>query len=170
MSALPTDIRFAGRSMLRRPGFSFVSVLVLAIGIGAVTVMFSTLNGVLLRPLPFHDPDRLVWCWSTNESGRDNSVGAMDYFDYRERNDVFSSLAAHLVFTPARIVTGEGSPERITTTIVSADFFETLGIHPLHGRTFAPEEEIEGGPNVVVSVTASGRENSVGIPVPSAES
>ncbi len=150
MSSILADARFAIRSMRRRPGFAFIAVLVLAIGIGAVTVMFSTLNGVLLRPLPFPEPERLIWCWSTNESGGDNSVGALDYFDYRERNDVFSSLAAHLLFKPARVITGEGEPERITSTIVSANFFETLGRHPLHGRSFVPEEEMEGGPRVVV--------------------
>lgn len=150
MSALPADIRFALRSLLRRPGFSLISILVLALGIGAVTVMFSTLHAVVLRPLPFREPERLVWCWSTSESGRDNSVGALDYFDYRERNDVMSSLAAHLVFTPGQIVTGRGEPERTSTTVVSANFFETLGIPPLHGRGFVPEEEIEGGPRVVV--------------------
>jgi putative ABC transport system permease protein len=149
MSHLIADIRFAARSLLRRPGFALISVLVLAIGIGAVTVMFSTLNAVLLRPLPFRDPGELVWCWSTIES-RMNSSAAMDYFDYRERNDVFSSFAAHLIFSPGRIVTGHGDPERLPSTIVSANFFDTLGTPPLHGRVFAAEEEVEGGPNVVI--------------------
>jgi predicted permease len=150
MSSIVADTRYAVRSMLRRPGFALIALLVLAIGIGAVTVMFSTLHGVLLRPLPFPEPEELIWCWSVNESGGDNTVGALDYYDYRERNDVFSSLAAHLLFRPRVIMTGEGEPERITSTIVSGNFFETLGHHPLHGRSFVPEEEIEEGPGAVI--------------------
>lgn len=151
MSLLLADARYAVRSILRRPGFALIALLVLAIGIGSVTVMFSTLHGVLLRPLPFPEPEELIWCWSVNESGGDNSVGALDYFDYRERNDVFSSLAAHLLFKPRIIMTGKGEPERITSTIVSGNFFETLGHHPLYGRSFIPVEEVEGGPSVVIA-------------------
>jgi len=149
MDTLWSDLRFALRSIHRRPGFSLVSILVLAIGIGAVTVMFSTLNAVLLRPLPFDKPDELVWCWATTEGRTSNSISAMDYFDYRERNDVFASLASQLIFRPGLVVTGAGEPERVRSTRVSANFFETLGIRPLHGRMFAPEEE-EGGPDVVI--------------------
>jgi predicted permease len=150
MGSLLSDIRFAVRSILRRPGFALLSVLVLAIGIGAVTVMFSTLNAVILRPLPFPESDRLVWCWSTTESGNNNSTSAVDYYDYRERNDVFSSLAAHLVWTPGQIVTGEGEPERVPSTVVSRNFFETFATPPLLGRSFTAEESVEGGPNAVI--------------------
>ncbi len=150
MGTLLSDLRFAVRSIFRRPGFAVLSVLVLAIGIGAVTVMFSTLNAVILRPLPFPEADRLVWCWSTTESGRDNSTSAVDYFDYRDRNDVFSSLAVHLVWNPGQIVTGEGEPEQVPSTVVSQNFFETFGTPPILGRSFTLEETVLGGPNAVV--------------------
>ncbi len=91
------DLRFAARSLQKRPGFALICVLVLGTGIGAVSAMFSTLNAVVLRPLPFEEPERLVWVWATNETMSANSVSAMDYYDYRDRSDSFESLAAHLV-------------------------------------------------------------------------
>ena len=107
------DIRFALRMFLRTPGFTLASVLVLAIGIGAVTVMFSALNSVALRPLPFEEPDRLVWAWGANETRNTNSMSAEDYWDYREQATSFESFGAFLVFTPRAIITGESEPERV---------------------------------------------------------
>jgi len=144
-----TDIRLAGRNMRKHPGFTLVSLLILAIGIGGVTVMYSTLNGVALRLLPYDEPDRLVWVQAITDAGRPNTVAALDYFDYRQQCSSFASLGAHLTFRPGVIITGEDEPERVISTTVSHNLFSTLGIAPLHGRTFTLDEEVLGGPNVV---------------------
>jgi putative ABC transport system permease protein len=146
------DIRFASRSFRRSPGFTLASVLVLAIGIGAVTLMFSLLNSVVLRPLPFEDPGELVWISSMNQARgvTSNSTAALDYWDYREQSDALESVAALLVFTPQAIITGRDEPERVPSTIVSYNFFATLGIAPQLGRSFLLEEERTGEQNVVV--------------------
>jgi len=144
------DLRVATRGILKRPGFSLSVVLILALGIGAVTVMFSTLWGVVLRPLPYPDADRLVWAWATTDTGQNNSLSALDYFDYRDNCDAFESLAARLVWRPARVITGDAEPERVVSTKVSANLFATLGVAPLHGRSFVAEEEVLDGPNVVM--------------------
>jgi putative ABC transport system permease protein len=150
MKTLWQDIRFAVRMFRRSPGFTFASVSVLAIGIGAVTVMFSTLNSVALRPLPFDDPERLVWAWGTNETRNANSMSAEDYWDYREETDALESLAAFLLFTPRAIITGETEPERVFSTLVSYNLFSTLGVSPQIGRAFLKEEERTGSENVVI--------------------
>ncbi len=144
------DVRFALRMFLRTPGLTAASVMVLAIGIGAVTVMFSTLNSVALRPLPFENPDRLIWAWGTTETRNSNSMSAPDYWDYREQATSFESLGAFLVFTPRAIITGDAEPERVFSTLVSHNLFATLGVAPQIGRSFLPEEERTGSDNVVV--------------------
>jgi putative ABC transport system permease protein len=144
------DLRFAVRMFARTPGFTAASVLVLAIGIGAVSVMFSTLNSVALRPLPFEDPNELVWAWGTNETRNSNSMSAPDYWDYREQSNSFESFAAFLVFTPRAIITGESEPERVFSTLVSHNLFSTLGVAPQIGRPFLLEEERAGSDNVVI--------------------
>ncbi len=152
MKDLGKDIRFALRMFTRAPGFTTASVCVLGIGIGAVTLMFSLLNSVVLRPLPFEDPEELVWISSTNPERRimSNSTSALDYWDYREQSDALESVAAMLVFTPQAIITGHDEPERVPSTIVSYNFFSTLGITPEIGRSFLLEEERVGEQNVVV--------------------
>jgi len=150
MSGLLHDIRGAGRSMLRRPGFAVIGVVILALGIGSVTAVFSALHAVVLQPLPYDEPDRLVWVWSTTSTGDVNSTSGADYFDFREHCAGFSDLGAILVWTPGAIVTGRGEPERVETTTVSASFFSTLGVSALHGRSFLPPEEVVDGPNVVI--------------------
>jgi len=147
---LGRDLRFALRTLAKSPGFAAAVILISAIGIGGVAVMFSVLWGVALRPLPFGDPDRLVWAEATTATGRPNSVSAMDYFDYREQCDAFESLAARSVWQPGRVVTGKAEPERVPSTSVSKNFFHTLGVAPLLGRSFSAAEEMAGGPNVVV--------------------
>ena len=98
--ALLSDFRYALRGLSRRPGSALSCALVLAVGIGAVTATFSALYAVVLRPLPFEDPGRLVWAWGTTTNVTSNTLSAMDYYDYKEQNSVFSSLAAHLVWRP----------------------------------------------------------------------
>jgi len=150
IDALIHDVNFSARTLRRSPGFAAAVVLISAIGIGGIAVMFSVLWGVVLRPLPFGDPDRLVWAEATTAAGRPNSVSALDYFDYRDQCNAFESLAARSVFQSGRVVTGTAEPERVPSSKVSANFFHTLGIAPFLGRSFSPAEEVEGGPGVVV--------------------
>ncbi len=144
------DVRFTLRSLRRSPGYTLASILVLALGVGAVTAMFTVLNSVVLRPLPFEDPDELVWLWGRNETRSSNSVSAVNYADYREQADVFESLGAFLVFTPRVVITGDEGPERALSTLVSANLFSTLGVSPLYGQGFVPEHEQLGAGNSVV--------------------
>jgi len=150
LAAYARDLGYACRTLIARPGFAIVSVLVLGTGIGAATVMFSTIDSVLLRQLPYQDPDQLVYVWSTTPMGDTNSTSALDYLDYRERNDSFEALAAVLLFSPGRVVTGGDEPSRVATTMVSSNFFPALGIALAVGRGFAPDEEVVGGPDVVI--------------------
>ena len=150
MNDIWKDIQFAGRLFVRSPGFTLASVFVLAIGIGAVTVMFSTLNSVVLQPLPFENPSQLVWMWGSSETRPRNTVSAVNYWDYRDEAEAFESLAAILTFTPRVILTGDDEPERVLSTRVSSNFFSTLGVSPQVGRSFLLEEEQTGAANVVV--------------------
>ncbi|UCG87683.1 MAG: ABC transporter permease [Gemmatimonadota bacterium] len=144
MSHVLRDIRQAGRGLIRRPGFTVVAVLTLGFGIGANTAVFSVLNSVILRPLDYHEPDRLVRLYQTqvsNPGGRQWVSGAA-FLDYREMVDAFESLAAiynyrELGFT----LGGTGTPQRATMYPVSADFFYVYHVHPIIGRTFRREEE-----------------------------
>ncbi len=144
------DLRFASRSLRRSPGFAFAAVLVLGIGIGAVSLMFSTFNTVVLQPLPFADPDRLVWVWGMSERLPQNTISYSDYVDYRDGTNAFESLGTSMVFRRTRILSGEGGAERVVTFPVSANLFSTLGIHPEIGRAFLPEEQETGFDGVAI--------------------
>ena len=144
------DLRFAFRSLLKSPGFAAAVLLIAAIGIGTVTTMFSVLRGVVLQPLPFPQPDRLVWLDAITDTGRTNSLSALDYFDYCDECATLESLAARSIWQPGRLVLGHGEPERATSSKVSGNYFRTLGIRLAVGRSFTAEEEVAGGRNAVV--------------------
>lgn len=150
LETLEQDVRYGLRMLRKSPGFTAVALITLALGIGAVTAMFSALWGVVLRPLPYLQPDRLVWVEATTNTGQHNSLSAMDYFDYRDQSNVFESLAARSIWEPGRVIMGKSESERVTTARVSGNFFHTLGIPPLYGRSFLTLEEVSGGPNVVM--------------------
>lgn len=150
MSDLLNDLKYAIRAFRRSPLHSLATILILAVGIGAVTLMFSALNASVLRPLPYPDPDRLVWGWKASERVSQNSLSYDDYLDYREGVDAFEDLGAFFVFNPQVLVTGTEEAERITSSLVTSNFFSVLGISPAIGRGFLPEEEIQGGPAVAV--------------------
>ncbi len=150
MGTLLSDLRHALRNLRRRPGFTAVSVLVLALGLGATVTMYSALDAVVLQPLPFADPDRLVWIWNITPEGQTNSLSAEDYFDYRDQTTTLASLAARNVFRPGRIVTGGSEPEQVATITVSENLFSTLGVAPLLGRSFTADEAVTGAPAVVM--------------------
>src|SRR5579863_1553060 len=136
------DLRFAVRMLLKKPGFTMIAVLALALGIGANTAIFSVVNAVLLRPLPYPHPDRLVMVWQrlTGASAYPQlPCSAPDYIDYRDQTRTLENVAAfdNDNFT---LVTSTGS-ERVSGTRVSANLFPLLGISPLRGRVFTTAED-----------------------------
>ena len=150
IDGLRAELAVAIRALARRPAFGACTAAVLAVGIAAVSTMFSALNGVVLRPLPYDKPDQLVWVYSSSEAVPRNSTSALDYFDYRRQFKAFESVAAQLVFRPITYATGDGEPEPLRFTQVSFNYFATLGVRPALGRTFAAAEEEASAPNVVV--------------------
>jgi len=149
MDALMRDLRYAIRSLWKRPGFTTVAVIALALGIGANTAIFSLINAVLLKPLPFAEPDRLVWMWGNIRNGGNRaSVSPLDFLDYRRQNRTFEQFAAMLP-VPLNL-TGTGEPERLTGAGVTGNYFQALGVAPLLGRTFVQENENSGNDHVAV--------------------
>lgn len=150
MNSLIQDIRYALRGLLRQPGFTLIAVLSLALGIGANTAMFSLVNAVLLKPLQFTEPDRLVVLWETNpamEVGQDD-VAVANFVDWKKQNKVFDDMAA-LSFRSFNI-TGDGEPEKVMAYGATANFFPLLGATPALGRNFLPEEDQPGGAKVTI--------------------
>ena len=147
------DLRYAFRTLRKSPGFTVVAVLTLALGIGANTTIFSLVNGVMLRPLPFRDPGRLVRVWESSPSRNWTffSMSQPDFLDYREQNHSFERLAATMGF-PVTLTEGD-APERITGLAVSPNFFATLGITPLVGRDMLPEEGSAGRGSRIVLIS-----------------
>ncbi len=151
LGSLAQDLRYAVRTLVHSKTFALAAVLTLALGIGANTAIFSVVNGVLLRPLPFAEPDRLVWMWGRFHANDSAAVSPPDFLDYRAQAKAFEGMAASLgggLFTYN--LTGAGEPLRLEGAPVSAGFFETLGAKPLLGRTFRAEEERSGAEGVVV--------------------
>jgi len=147
------DLRFAARQLRKSPGFSAIAVLTLALGIGANTAIFSVVNGVLLRALPFKDPSRIVRVWHTPPAksfpGIDRfSVSAANYLDWKRDNHVFEQMAIYSYrgFT----LTGVAQPLQVDAVSVSSGFFETLGVAPLFGRFFTADEDQPGHTHVVI--------------------
>src|SRR5438105_2667655 len=143
-------LRFAVRQLIKNPAFSAVAVITLALGIGANTAIFSIVNAVLLRPLPYPDADRIMVLNESSGPGQDYSVALPDYFDWQKENTVFEHLAAthkesrNLSGIPGR------DPERISCASVTRNFFNIVGLPPEIGRTFSEEEDKVGAPPVVV--------------------
>jgi putative ABC transport system permease protein len=151
MHTLLQDFRFAIRMLLKNPGFTAVAVLTLALGIGANTAIFSIVSSVLLRPLSFKDPDRLVTVWerSVKKGYEINHAGAATFLDWKTQNHAFESMAAFGI-DEGLSLTGDHEPERVTAVPVSANLFEVLGVNPTLGRTFRVEEETPGSDQVVI--------------------
>ena len=144
------DLRHAVRAMRRQPGTTAIIVMTLALAIGANTAVFSAVHAVLLRPLPYADPESLVMIYEKRpaEGVFINNVSPADYLDWARLNQSFTSIAA---FSETGVdLTGVGDPERLDAAVVSASFFEVFGVQPLHGRTFAPGEDVQGRHRVIV--------------------
>jgi len=146
-----SDLKYAFRALVRNPGFTAIAVLTLALGIGANTAIFSVVDAVLLRPLPYPDVDRLVFLWSTwPAQGVATSGSALpDYHGWRDRNQVFDGLAG-FYYGDFNLATANDAPERIQGAYVTANLFQVLRISPAAGRLFAPEEEQFGKHHVVL--------------------
>jgi putative ABC transport system permease protein len=149
METLLRDIRYGVRSLLKRPGFTAIALVALALGIGANTAIFSLVNAVLLRPLPFAEPDRLVWVWGNIKGGGNRaSVSPLDFLDYRQQNSSFEEFAASMQLRLN--YTGGGEPERLEASGVTGNYFQALGAKPAFGRTFLLENEKPGNDQVAV--------------------
>ncbi|HEY9449779.1 MAG TPA: ABC transporter permease, partial [Gemmatimonadaceae bacterium] len=144
-------VRHAIRTLVRAPLFSVVAVLTLSLGIGATTAIFTVVNGVLLRPLSYPEPDRIVRLWEVGAKGGRMNVSDPDFEDLRDGTRSFAALA-QVGDAGVVSIAGPSEPVRVRAAVVSKQFFQAMGVRPLRGRTFVPEEQRENGaPAVVVS-------------------
>jgi putative ABC transport system permease protein len=145
------DLRYAVRTLLRSPGFTTTAAVTLALGIGVTSLMFSVVNAVLLRPLPYPDQDRLMLVFNVNTNAADaNTIAAtaLDFDDYRARAHAFEAFAGHI--GTGFSFSGNGEPELVMGQHVTPDFFRVLGVQPSLGRTFTADEFSPGHENTIV--------------------
>ena len=142
MEGLSHDLRYGIRMMLRHRGFTAVAVLTLGLGIGANTAIFSVVNAVILRPLPYDQPERIIRMYGKFSGGNQASTSPPDFLDYRSQNSTFEQFAAFR--SSSYNLTGSGDPERILAADVTTNFFRTLGVQIVQGRDFSPQEEQAG--------------------------
>jgi putative ABC transport system permease protein len=155
MTTLAHDLRYALRALRRTPGFTIAAIAALGLGIGATTTIFTVVNGVLLRPLQYEAPERLANIWNDLGEGAQSlpAVSPADFRDYKQRSRTFDDFAAAAEGNVANLrgnLTGEGEPERADIVTVTANFFPLLGVRPMLGRQFLPEEEVVNGPHVIM--------------------
>jgi putative ABC transport system permease protein len=153
MEAFWQDVRYGVRMLLKAPSFSIVATIALALGIGANTAIFSVVNAVLLRPLPFPNSEQLMTLWETEQTRavERGSVSYPNFADWREQNHVFDRMGAY--HSTDFTLTGNGDPVRLQGTVVSADVFPLLAVTPVAGRSFLPEEDLPGDKGRVVIVS-----------------
>ena len=142
------DIRYGLRMLAKNPGVSLIAVLTLALGIGANTAIFSVVSAVLLNPLPYNTPDRLVSIWENVPEHGQWRVAPANFLDWKKQNTVFEDVAAF--GGSAMTLTGDGDPEQLNGTAVTAGYFEVVGAHPMLGRAFSPDEYQLGKDQVVI--------------------
>src|SRR3954471_16015143 len=148
LEALGKDLRYAFRIFSQSPGFAAAAVAALALGIGANTAIFSVVNAVMLKPVAFQDPDRIVMFMNTSPQGSGPAASPAKFQHYREQTSVVQDVAAFR--TGVVNYTGGSFPEQLRSGQVSADFFRLLGAPVLRGRTFSADEDLPNGPKVVV--------------------
>src|SRR5262245_8129969 len=148
MSTLWQDLLFGARMLSKHPSFTLIAALTLSLGIGANTAIFSVVNTVLLRPLPYHEPERLTQIWERKRDGGNNVISPDNFLDWRKQAKSFEGLSVYDVWLPALSTTGQ--TEQIVGISASPNFFSLLGVAPQLGRTFAPAEEKAGQDRVVV--------------------
>ncbi|HEU4693774.1 MAG TPA: ABC transporter permease, partial [Vicinamibacterales bacterium] len=143
------DLRYALRTLLKNPGFAFIAMLTLALGIGANTAIFSVVNGVLLRPLAFPDADRLVQVWSSSADERRSNHAAADFLDIQRENQSLTAFAGYRV-APFTVIPDNGQARATEGSIVTLDFFDVLGVPARYGRTFSRATDRIGGERYAV--------------------
>ena len=161
MENLLRDFRFGMGSLAREPGFAAVTIGLLALGIGVNSAMFSIVDAVLLKPLPFPEPERMVRVWET-PPGLRNGTTTLTFLDWKRQRDIFEALSVENS-TRAAVATS-GDPARVSGKVVSADYFQVFGVKPQIGRTFAPGEDQPGAAPVVVLSHAFWRTHFAGDP------
>lgn len=144
MTAMLQDLRYARRALLRRPLVTALAVLTLGVGIGGATAVFTVVESVLLRPLPFSEPDRLVRLWELTRDGDRFSFSAPNFLDVRAQSRTLEALAAYSEVAGSAVLTEGDEPQRITAVPVSASFRDVLGVHPQIGRIFSVAEDRPG--------------------------
>ena len=144
LETMAQDVRFAVRGMRKNPGFTAIALVTLGLGIGANTALFSVVNGVLLNPLPYPNPEQLVILFGKTKQFEHASVSYPNYLDWEKQSHSFSSMAA---FRGENFnVTGQDEPERLQGYMISSTFFSTLGVSPILGRVISAQEDMAGGP------------------------
>ena len=156
------DLRFAARSFLKNPGFSLVAILALALGIGVNSAMFSAVDAILLKPLPYANPDQLLWLTQNIPMFHPDMATSLDYWEWRDQGQLFDDVA---VYDAKNFnLVGSGEPEQVVAEGVSASFFRTLGVRTSLGRTFTEDEDKPGGPNAAILSQAMFRRHYGGNP------
>ena len=148
MGTFLQDLRYGLRTLLKSPGFTFIAVVALALGIGANSAMFSIVNAVLLQPVPYPQPDRLLKLYTSMPQFKDASVSYPNFLDWQRRSTSFTDIAAYR--TENFTLTGEANPERLRGEMASSTIFSVLGVRPIIGRTYTANEDVKGGAPVVV--------------------
>ena len=148
MGALLQDLRYGARTLRKSPGFTLVAVVALALGIGANTAMFSVVDSVLLRPLPYAEPESLLKIYTSMPQFRDASISYPNFLDWQQRSRSFEAMAAYR--STSFNLTGSANPERLRGEMASATIFPVLGIKPVIGRAFTSDEDRKGGAQVAV--------------------
>src|SRR5712691_1912483 len=149
MSTLFQDLRYGLRMLAKNPGFTAVVVITLALGIGANTAIFSVVNRVLLRPLPYRNPSRLIMLWETYQQFPRVWASVPNLIDWREQNHVFDTIGAYRLSSEFTVI-GQGDPERIQGTFTSANLFPLMGVKASLGRAFLPAEDKPGAEPIVI--------------------
>ena len=148
MGDLIQDVRYGLRTLRKSPAFTAVAILTLALGIGANSAIFSFVDGVLLKPLPYPEPDRIVLLWEKPPGGGNNVISALNFLDWKSQSDAFVFMAA--ATGGSMTLTGHGDPQQLRAGRVSAGYFDTFGVKPALGRAFATDEDQPGNDHVVV--------------------
>jgi hypothetical protein len=150
MDILIQDIRYAARKLMRTPSFTIIAVTTLALAIGATTAVFSIVNGVLLKPLPFRQPDEIMKIGSSSREGKLVHMSVPDFIDYREQTHSFVGMAQIQDRNSANLSIAGSDPKRLNSAAVGARFFDLLGTRMTLGRGFAAGEDGTAAPRVVV--------------------
>jgi putative ABC transport system permease protein len=151
MNQLFQDLRYGARMLVKHPAVTLVAVITLALGIGANTAIFSVVNAVLIRSLPYGDGDRLVMVWENNrraDGNPQNVINLGNFYDWKDQNKIFDDMAAFFDLTTN--LTGDGEPEEVPAQIVTPNLFSVLGVNAILGRTLTPDDGKPGQPDVIV--------------------